>query len=174
VSPPWNRATRAGIFGSMTKPLKAGGEVDSWCTKCKLVLNHRIIAMVGSKPVRVECSTCGSHHNYRAGAPGEKVASAGSTGGVTRSSGGGTSRTPRGPTRAEEAARDRERLWEKSIAGKMMSDFKPYRVSATFQEGDLVRHVKFGDGVVTRILDPRKIEILFKDEPRTLAQGLTD
>ena len=57
----------------MAKPLRAGGEVDSWCTKCRLVLNHRIIAMMGPKPVRVECSTCGSHHNYRGTAPGEKA-----------------------------------------------------------------------------------------------------
>ena len=26
----------------------------------------------------------------------------------------------------------------------------------------------------TPALDPKKVEILFKDEPRTLAQGLTD
>ncbi len=56
----------------MAKALKAGGEVDSWCTKCKLFLNHRIIAMVGPKPARVECSTCSSHHNYRGSAPGEQ------------------------------------------------------------------------------------------------------
>ncbi len=154
----------------MTKPLKTGGEVDSWCTKCRMVLNHRIIAMVGPKPVRVECSTCGSHHNFRARAPGDKAPAA--AGGARAAA--GAARAPRGPTRAEEAARDRERTWEKAIAGKMVSDFKPYRVSATFQEGDLVRHVKFGDGVVTGFIDIRKIEILFKDEPRTLAQGLTD
>ena len=58
----------------MSKPLRAGGEVDAWCTKCKLVLNHRVIAMVAGTPVRVECSTCnGSHHNFRARAPGEKA-----------------------------------------------------------------------------------------------------
>lgn len=91
----------------MTKPLKTGGEVDSWCTKCRMVLNHRIIAMVGPKPVRVECSTCGSHHNYRARAPGEKAAAAP---GGARTGTGGTTRALRGPTRAEEAARDRERM----------------------------------------------------------------
>ena len=57
-------------------------------------------------------------------------------------------------------------------AGKAMSDFRVYRVSLTFREGDLIRHSKFGDGVVTRIIDNAKIEILFKDEARTLAQGL--
>ena len=58
----------------MSKPLRAGGEVDSYCTKCRLVLNHRIIAMVGPLPKKVECSTCNSHHTYRPYAPGQKPA----------------------------------------------------------------------------------------------------
>jgi len=156
----------------MSKPLKTGGEADSWCTKCKLVLNHRIIAMVGGTPVRVECSTCGSHHNYRPRAPGEKAPAVG------RSASGVSSSGPRSVrasvTKAQQLALDRERSWEKATSGKAVSEFKPYRVDQTFAEGDLIRHKKFGDGVVTRILDPKKVEILFKDEPRTLAQGLTD
>lgn len=161
----------------MSKPLRAGGEVDSWCTKCKLVLNHRIIAMVGATPVRVECSTCGSHHNFRARAPGDKAPAAG---GGTRTivGGGGGSSGPRSTrssvTKAQQAALDRERTWEKAIAGKGVNEFKKYTVASTFSEGDLVRHAKFGDGVVTRILDAKKVEILFKDDARTLAQGLTD
>ena len=77
-------------------------------------------------------------------------------------------------TKAQQAALEREKMWEKAIAGKTVNEFRPYRVDQTFAEGDLIRHKKFGDGVVTRILDPKKVEILFKDEPRTLAQGLTD
>ena len=69
---------------------------------------------------------------------------------------------------------DRERTWEKSIAGKGVNEFRPYRVSEIFDEGDLVRHSKFGDGVVTRLLEGKKVEILFKDDARTLAHGLTD
>ena len=156
----------------MPKLLKAGGEVDSWCTKCKLVLNHRIIAMVGSKPVRVECSTCNSHHNYRGHAPGaapsaspRERAAAGAT---------GVTRTPRGPSKAEQERVSREQSWEKAIAGKGVRDFKAYRVSETFQSGDLVRHSKFGDGVVMRIVDAHKVEILFKEESKTLAQALVD
>lgn len=156
----------------MSKPLRAGGEVDSWCTKCKLVLNHRIIAMVGTAPARVECSTCGSHHNFRGRAPGEKA-----PGVVTRGGGAGTvPRSTRGSsmTKAQQALLDRERAWEKAVSGKGVTEFRAYRVDQTFTEGDLIRHKKFGDGIVTRIIDPRKIEILFKDEPRTLAQGMTD
>lgn len=157
----------------MVKPLKAGGEVDSWCTKCKLVLNHRIIAMVGTTPVRVECSTCNSHHNFRARAPGDKATSAG---GSSRAASGASAapRSTRGPTKAQQAVLDRERTWEKSIAGKGVHDFRPYRVSEIFEEGDLIRHSKFGDGVVTRLLEGKKVEILFKDDARTLAHGLTD
>lgn len=153
----------------MSKPLRAGGEVDSWCTKCKLVLNHRIIAMVGPVPARVECSTCGSHHNFRPRSPGEKAPSSG----TRTSSAPAKARATRGPTKDQQAALDRERSWEKAIAGKGVRDFRAYRVNETFAEGDLVKHAKFGDGVVTRVVDAGKIEILFKDQPRTLAQGLT-
>jgi hypothetical protein len=160
----------------MPKPLKAGGEVDSWCTKCKLFLNHRIIAMIGSKPARVECSTCGSHHNYRAASPGEKPETSARANAklVSPAGAGGRVRTPRGPTKAQQEIAARELQWEKSISGKSPRDFKAYRTTQSFQQGELVRHSKFGDGVVTRVVDAHKVEILFKDEPRTLAQALTD
>jgi hypothetical protein len=154
----------------MSKPLRAGGEVDAWCTKCKLVLNHRIIAMIGPIPARVECSTCNSHHNYRGKAPGAKASAAT---GTKASAGGAAPRSTRSSvTKAQQALLDRERSWEKAIAGKAVSQFRNYRVDELFGEGDLVRHKKFGDGVVTRVIDAHKVEILFKDEPRTLAQGL--
>jgi hypothetical protein len=159
----------------MPKPLRAGGEVDSWCTKCRLYLNHRIIAMVGTKPARVECSTCSSHHNYRARPPGDKAEAAGAprSGRVVGSS-GAAPRSGRGPTKAQQEQLDRERSWEKAVSGKAPRDFKPYRVTQTFAYGELVHHAKFGDGIVTRVIDAHKVEILFKDEPRTLAQALAD
>ena len=152
------------------KSPKTGGEVDSWCTKCRLVLNHRIIAMVGPKPVRVECSTCSSHHNFRARPPGEKEAAS------PRSTKSGISE-PRAPrmssaTKAEQARVTREVTWEKAVTGRAVADFRKYTIHETFREGDLVKHTRFGDGVVTRIIDANKIEILFKDESRTLAQTL--
>ena len=53
------------------------------------------------------------------------------------------------------------------------SAFVAYRVSLTFGQGDLVKHPKFGDGVVARVIDGSKVEILFKDGPRTMAQGVS-
>lgn len=158
----------------MSKPLRAGGEVDSWCTKCKLVLNHRIIAMVGGTPARVECSTCGSHHNFRARAPGEKAPAAERAPRVVGASSSGPRSARSSITKAAQAALDREKTWERAVNGKAANDFKAYRVDELFTEGELIRHKKFGDGIVTKIIDPRKVEILFRDEARTLAQGLTD
>ncbi len=152
----------------MPRALKAGGDVDSWCTKCRMMLTHRIVAMVGPLPKRVECETCHSQHNFRERAPGDAPAKVGS------SSAGSGPRAPRvsSVTRLEQERRDREKSWESAVTGRGVSDFIKYTIKQTFQEGDLVKHTKFGDGVVTRIIDAHKIEILFRDEPRTLAQAL--
>lgn len=132
--------------------------------------------MVGTTPARVECSTCGSHHNFRPRAPGDKAPAASGGRTIVASSGSSGPRSARAPSvsKAQQAVLDREKTWEKAIAGKGVRDFRPYRVSETFAEGELIRHAKFGDGVVMRVLDPKKVEILFKDDARTLAQGLTD
>ena len=45
--------------------------------------------------------------------------------------------------------------------------------AAGMRMGSRVRHSKFGDGVVTRVIDAHKVEVLFKDEPKTLAQGMS-
>jgi hypothetical protein len=153
-------------MGAMVKALKVAGEVDSFCTKCRMILNHRIVSMKLGKPYQVLCLTCNGAHLYRPNAPGERPAA----GASERS---GSPRAARVPTvtRAEQARIGREQTWEKAIAGRGMSDFKPYSISATFAEGDLVRHKKFGDGVITRVVDASKVEVLFRDETRTLAHG---
>src|SRR5213592_3205939 len=56
--------------------LKPGGNVDSWCGKCKLVLAHTIEAMVGEKPARVHCNTCNAQHTYKAQQPAAAASSA--------------------------------------------------------------------------------------------------
>ena len=152
----------------MPRPLKVGGDVDSWCTKCRMMLTHRIVAMVGPKPARVECETCHSQHNFREFAPGDAPTKATST------SAGSGPRAPRVShvTRLEQERRDREVSWEKAVTGKMVTDFIKYNIKQQFQVGDLVKHPKFGDGVVTQIIDKNKVEILFKDEPRKLAQAM--
>ncbi len=157
---------------STTKKPKTGGEIDSFCTKCKLDLTHRIIAMVGEVVKKVECKTCGSHHLYRrpkseqpppgVRATRPRAERAGTT--------GGSSKGER-LTAAQKLEREHTQSWERAIAGQPSSAFSAYRTTLSFSAGELVRHAKFGDGVVSRVLDRQKIEILFKDGPRTMAQA---
>jgi len=150
----------------MPKPLQVAGEVDSWCTRCRLTLNHRIVSMKSGKAHQVECLTCRAQHLWRPKAPGDRPAAAGER--PARAPSGAGARA----SRASAAAARHEQTWEQAINGRGVSDFKAYSVAASFQEGDLVRHKKFGDGVVTRVIDGHKVEVLFRDEARTLAQGL--
>jgi hypothetical protein len=151
----------------MSKPLRVAGEVDSWCTRCRLLLNHRIVSMKVGKPYQVECLTCRSQHIWRPHAPGAKPASSGSE--RTSSAAAGASRR----TSARPSAQKQGRQWEQAILGRAVHEFKTYSADASFLEGDLVRHRKFGDGIVTRVIDAKKVEVLFQDEARTLAQALT-
>jgi hypothetical protein len=157
---------------------KTGGEIDSYCTKCRLDLGHRIVAMVEGVPKRVLCLTCNSEHNYRkpkSAAAAEKAPAAAKAGGGASPStrpGAPRSTASARAVAAAEAELARERAWEKAVSGQPVTSFKPYRVSASFQENDLIRHTKFGDGLVTRVLDKSKIEVMFREGPRVLAQGL--
>ena len=150
----------------MPKTLRVAGEVDSWCTRCRLVLNHRIVSMKSGKAHQVECLTCRTTHLWRPTAPGRKVRCHGHERRPRARPLRRSARTPR-----VSAAARHEQIWEKAINGRGVHDFKAYSVGGSFQEGDLLRHKKFGDGVVTRVIDGHKVEVLFRDEARTLAQA---
>jgi hypothetical protein len=143
-------------------------------------LLHRIIAMNGPKIVRVECRTCNGHHNYRkpksAVAHHQETKSRGSTRASSAPSvaSPGRSGPPMSARRAAlvQAETQREATWEKAVLGQPVTSFKAYRASQTFNMGDLIRHGKFGDGYIVRVIDRQKVEAMFKDGPRTLAQAL--
>lgn len=165
--------------GTMSeKKLKIAGEVDSYCTKCKLDLSHRIISMTGDKPHQVECLTCRSHHLYRkpksappdpSSKPSRASSSGASSGEKRAKTGSSVSAKALAAAAAENA---RERTWEKVVSGKTPADFKPYRTTSTFGYNDLIHHSKFGDGYVVVVHDGKKMDVMFKDGVRTLACGL--
>lgn len=154
----------------ITKKVAVAGEIDAWCTKCRMDLNHRVVAMVGDQVKRVFCLTCKTEHNYHK--PKSAPAAA-----AKRAAPGGAKKTTGRTTAAEreaaaaKAERARVNTWERAIAGQPSSAFRPFRITETFGEGDLVRHSKFGDGVVARVVDRMKVEILFQDGARTMAHG---
>jgi len=144
----------------------AGNEIDSYCTKCKMTLNHRIVALVGDTVKRVECLTCRGQHNYRP-PPEKKPAKK-----KRASKASGTTRTGKGRITLAEKARMAEReLWESAIMGRAATDFTSYKMTLTLEGGQLIRHKKFGDGVVAEVVEDGKVQILFESGTKTLVHG---
>ena len=146
------------------KVLEAGSEIDSYCTKCRMDLGHRIVAMVASRPKRVICLTCGSQHNYRAPASAREAAR--KTPGPRKSAGARV-------TIKARAEADRVSEWESRIAGQAHDAFERYAMDKTFQPGQLIQHKKFGEGYVIDVMDGGKVNIMFRDGVKTLAHGLS-
>ncbi|MBC8412218.1 MAG: hypothetical protein ISR96_12510 [Nitrospira sp.] len=135
----------------MTESYTVGGDVQSWCTKCKLMLRHTIVAMVENSPKRVQCNTCSGAHNYRAGEP---VKSASKP------------RVPKAPKREKSAIEYLERLETAD-----MSMAKKYNFAGNFEKDELINHPKFGLGIVSLVKNEKKMEIVFKDSTRLLSQN---
>lgn len=137
--------------------VKVGGNVDSWCGRCNLMLAHTVEAMVGDKPARVHCNTCGAQHNYKPFKPGE----------APRQVREREERGPRGPQPGQARASHYQEL----LKGRERAMARRYSPKETFKPGDLVEHPSFGLGVATALKDATKIEILFEDGAKVLVHG---
>ena len=135
---------------SMTK-IAVGSDVEAYCTKCKMVLAHTVVAMQGSKPRRVKCNTCAGDHNYRATKPVARAAV------VKKAAKGG--KTPTKRTRQS---------WDEVMQEASAKPHKTYSMSGSFGEGDWIEHTKFGLGCVQLFTPPNKITVRFADSTRML------
>lgn len=139
--------------------VRTGGEVDAMCTKCKMVLAHTVIAMVGGKPVRVQCNTCSGQHNYRppAGASASKPRATPSP--RTSSSGERTGRVS--PVRPS---------FDDLLATKKSGLSKPYSPKTTYSDDDVLQHPTFGTGFVSEVR-PDKVTVTFRAGEKVLVHG---
>jgi len=138
-----------------TAKLKVGSTVDSWCTKCKLMLAHTVEAVLDGKVTRVHCNTCRGQHAYRDAAP--KVRAAGE-GAPARA----RTVAPKPPQRSE---------YETLLRGRTAATARPYAQSERFAPGELISHTTFGLGVVTGERESVKIDVHFADGPKVLMHG---
>ncbi len=136
----------------MTDRITTGGDIDSYCTRCRLKLEHIIIAMVGGTVVKVRCKTCGSIHRFR-GMPAAGAASSGK----------------KGP--AQKSLATSQGLWETAM-GEAKGPELSYNMEESYNPGDLIVHGIFGKGVVQKTLF-RKCAVLFRDRERLLVTANT-
>lgn len=131
-----------------------GSNIDSWCTRCRLMLAHTIEAIAGGKVSRVHCNTCGAQHAYRPAPPGSRPAGAGTA-------------ANRRPVRRKA---DSPQSYETLLNRHDPSAARPYSPNERFRESDLIRHSVFGLGIVTA-RGENKIQVTFSDRVRTLVHA---
>jgi hypothetical protein len=134
---------------------KVGGEVDAYCTKCKMVLAHTVIAIWAGQLKRVRCNTCMGEHAYRAGEPGATLPKA-----------------PRAAASAKPKAKAAERVsattYDTLLANKDRSSARRYSPKEAFAVNDLLEHPSFGLGVVAAARGFDKIDVAFPTGVKTL------
>ena len=140
----------------------AGDIIDATCTRCRVLTNHTIVALVAGRVARVKCNTCGSEHNYHAPKD-EKAPTVRRVSGTKERAVATTSARKDAPPRYHEE-------WETALDGKDLSAAKEYDMTGKFMKGAVLRHLTFGIGIVTT-LSGNKITVLFKDGPRLLRCG---
>tara|TARA_Y100000590_G_scaffold466680_1_gene642893 strand:- start:5246 stop:5620 length:375 start_codon:yes stop_codon:yes gene_type:complete len=117
-------------------------------------LAHTIVAMVGDKIARVECRTCKKPHAYKApkgiDTPVAKPKKSSSK------------------TQSRSAKVSIEDQWHELMLTHKNSPLQKYGIRQTFSAGDRLKHVKFGDGVVTKTIHPDKIEVVFQNDLKVL------
>ena len=132
----------------MVEKYSAGENIASYCTKCKINLDHAIVAMTGETIAKVKCKTCGSVHKFRNPADPPKV------------------RAPRVKKNKIDAA---VATWEAGMAEARGKEHV-YSMAAKYRIGDVVAHHTFGKGIV-RKLYMNKCDVLFKDKERLMASA---
>ncbi len=137
----------------MTK-IAVGSDVEAYCTKCKMVLAHTVVALQGLKPRRVKCNTCNGEHNYRATKPLGKTAKKSEK------------------TKSTKPKKTRQ-SWEEVMQEASSKPHKTYSMSGSFGEGDWIEHKAFGLGCVQSFTPPNKITVRFADSTRMLVCNQT-
>jgi hypothetical protein len=50
-----------------SRRVRLGDVVDDYCPKCRLIMNHGVVGMIGDDVKKVRCNTCMSEHQFRHG-----------------------------------------------------------------------------------------------------------
>lgn len=140
-----------------SKKLSAGDVIEAQCTRCRALMNHTIVAMVGERVVRVQCNTCDGVHNYKEAKPARVSAE--------RSTNPKQAAAPRA-SRKDPGAADRAE-WIALRPGMQRERAKAYAMNGIYKVKDLVEHPLFGLGVVQRVV-ANKVEILFEQGRKLL------
>ncbi len=151
---------RLSDYRPLLPKLRVGGEIEAWCTRCRQIDNHTILAIQGNTPLKVMCNICRSQHNYRSG---------------QSTSSGAKSTSPRkasaGHLTTSSPTYQSEKAWLDHTRGKDLSNPSMYHPGQSYEPGQVIQHVKFGKGIVVLVKEGNKMEVIFEDKLRLLVHS---
>jgi hypothetical protein len=129
-----------------------GGEIDSWCGKCKEMTTHHVVAMVGDHPKQVICQACNSRHDYRTEPPARHRTAARAAAAATPAAGGGMVASSARRNEDRELARRQEakRLLQKELAET--PEPRPFDPKGRYKAGEIIVHPEHGRGKIENVL----------------------
>lgn len=146
---------------SETADTLIGKDLEAYCGKCKLDTWHTVTAAKNGKISKVMCKICMSYHAFKA--PEKVLDKEKSSSTTTRRRVSSTPRTPR----TSRAKKD----WGTLVGQIEDQSVVDYALSGEFSATPAIRHKNFGVGVITKVLTKNKIEVLFQDGTKILAQN---
>ena len=134
---------------------KVAKDVIAYCVSCKMDLAHTVVAMNGETVKRVLCNTCNKEHIYRAPV-GEM--------------------TPTGKKKPVRKKRTKKTvapdvLWEKAMESAQDIPSNLYTFDGSFETGEKIDHKIFGLGLITKLIRPNKMEVIFKEGTKLMIRG---
>ena len=159
AKPPAAPAKGKGTADKAKGAAKSGKTLEAFCPRCKAETMHVVSVMLGEKIRRVKCNVCSTEHNFHRSM--QLRARVVKTEGV-----------PPAKRRKEELrAHSVQRMFEEQMLGRDPGSAKAYHLKDKYYLEDIITHLLFGLGLVTKIKEDGKIEVLFKDGARILAHN---
>lgn len=120
---------------------------------------HTIVAMVGAKVARVKCNICEAEHAYRAPPTASEA----------------TAKKRRAERKAALSTIDIETPtadeYESLAKDKDLKAAVAYNIKVALQRDDVIKHPKFGTGIVVALKEGNKATVAFPDGGRTLVHS---
>jgi len=137
-----------------------GKDVEAYCGKCKADTWHVVTVVKNGKVAKVICKICNATHAYKVPEKETAKTKAAST-------------SPRRRTTGAKRISGRGKKDWGTLVGQIEDrQVTDYAISGEFSSSPAIRHKSFGVGVVTKVLAKNKIEVLFQEGTKILAQNL--
>jgi len=142
-----------------------GEDIEAWCTKCRMNLDHRVIAMVGREVKKVKCLTCNGDHKYYPPKI-EKSDEKPKRGRSARSTTVSDNQKSRGAARSAASALGEWTAMMRDLPETYIP--RKYATVEYFVSDEFIEHAIFGVGKVLDIVGQDKMSVIFKDGRKIL------